>query len=194
MNSRQRLRALLVAEIEGMRNAADDFYEAEEPLSAEEIARVHVLEQDVAVLKEAVDGLDSLDGGEVPEIFKRKKGLHGIDSAAARTFRTEIACYVEVLHKTGLSLSQDDAKGLVADELAVSEEAVGKWLTQSRKGDHVRFEERVTDNVLLYKYGLTLRSMSSEQRVKLIRSQVKAAGNALNKATAPKNPNKKTKK
>jgi hypothetical protein len=196
---RQRLRALLTAEIEAIRNV-DVFFEREEPLSAEEVEQAQLLKQNLAVLEEAVDGLDSLDGGVVPEIFKRKKGLHGIDSAAARTRRTEIACYVEVLHKMlgKEGLMQEAAIGLVADELAVSEETVGSWLDQARQSDPVRLEDLVTDKVLLYKYGLKFRSMSSEQLIKYIRSQVRTAGNALKKAMAPKNAKmketKKTKK
>jgi hypothetical protein len=192
MNSRQRLRAVLVAEIEGMRNAAEDFYDAEEPQSAEEIERLHVLEQGVAVLKEAVDGLDSLDGGVVPEIFKRKKGLHGIDSARARTCRTEIASYVDVLHKIGLSSSQEAAIGLVADELAVSNETVESWPDQARQSDSVRLEDLVTEQVMLYKYnvfhslGSKSHPMSGEQVIEKILSQVRRAGDALEKAKKPK--------
>ena len=135
MIARQRLRALLVAEIEAMDNA-NVFCGPQEPLSAEEMDVWRTSKENLRVLKEAVDGLDCLDWGEVPDIFEPTKGRWGEHPATAQLRTAEIASYVAVLRKRGLS--EEAAIGVVKEGLDVSEHAVEQWIEQARKDERLR--------------------------------------------------------
>jgi transposase-like protein len=90
------------------------------------------------LLEEAVDGIDMLDGGEVPEIFRPAKLSRWYTNpetikrlrirAAAQT-----ALLIEMGHPTGQAQSD------VASEYNVSPETVRKWIKEFARPENAQY-------------------------------------------------------
>ena len=114
MTRRKRLKQFLETEIDLMK---------ESDASAEELVRT---------LSEAVLGLESLESGQVDEIFApAKTGFHGLRPAVVKRCEAHAVGAVLALRNRGYTVA--DAEQEVADAFDIKPEALHKWSTKVKR-------------------------------------------------------------
>jgi hypothetical protein len=213
MKSRELLRAFLVREIEAIKESDDLNPVSEEELNLElgvipksdlkpypddlspkpgdpdQDERTLVLRENLAVLREAVDGLDSLDWGEIPDIFAPTKGQWGKHPAAAKRLTAKAARYVGLVHETGLNPKR--ARELVAKEFGEEPGTIRQWIREVEESKDPRLQDSITTCRQLYKVKIKrVFPLSDLKNNSFFLSEIKTDGIAFRKARTSKRAGK----
>jgi transposase-like protein len=150
--------------------------------------RAGVLRERLRVLQEAVDGLDSLDWGEIPDIFAPTKGKRGKHPAAAKRLTAKAAQYVGVVREMGLSPKK--ALALVAKEFGEEPGTIRQWIKELRKSKDIRLQDEMTTWRQMYKVKIKRVPLPHPNNMSFLHSEIKKAGIEFRKARAPKRAGK----
>ena len=114
-------------------------------------------ESESLVLQEAIDGLDSLDWGETPDIFALgKKGRWGKHPAVAKRFAIKAAGYVEVLKQREKLTKEAAVEKVLAEQFGIEANTLRQWIKGFNKDDDQRVKRTIHDMAFVYRPNVKL--------------------------------------
>jgi hypothetical protein len=88
----------------------------------------------LSILQDVLAGLNDLDDGQVPDVFKQSPGgPRSVKPAEVKQLRIRAVAYIAMLRRRDKSLSLEDAIAEIAEAFQRGEDAVRKWRAAANK-------------------------------------------------------------
>jgi transposase-like protein len=134
--------------------------------------------------------LDSLDWGEIPDIFAPTKGQWGKHPAAAKRLAAKAAQYVGLVHETGLN--KKSARELVAKEFGEEPGTIRQWIREVEESKDPRLQGSIATWRQLYKVRIKrVFPLSDLENNSFFLSEIKRDGIAFREARTSKRAGEK---